>query len=72
MWTPIVPNSQLIIVPGPSWILQTFISPTEIMSVVFWFVVLVLAAIGFVIVRLTRQEKLEDKQNEESFYAILR
>ena len=27
-WTPIVPNSQLIIVPGDTWLLKTYISPT--------------------------------------------
>lgn len=67
-----MPNSQLIIAPGPSWVLLTYISPTEIMAVVFWFVVLILIVMGVVIMRLNQKEKQEDKENEESFYAILR
>lgn len=38
----------------------------------FWFVVLTLIGIGMVIIKLTKEEKAEDKEKEDSFYAILR
>lgn len=50
-----MPNSQLMIVPGPKWVLETYISPTAIMSVLFWFVVLVLVVMGLFIARLTKK-----------------
>lgn len=54
-WTPIVPNSQLIIVPGPKWVLETYISPTAVMSILFWFIVVILILMAFWIVKLIRK-----------------
>jgi MFS-type transporter involved in bile tolerance (Atg22 family) len=53
-----VPNSQLIIVPGPKWILETYISPTVVIGYLLVAVVIVLGLIGLWVTRLTRREKI--------------
>ncbi len=74
MWTPIIPNSQILILTNPegAWQLHAFIEPTQRMGIVSLLVILALIIIGFVICRLTAQEKTEDKENLESFYTILK
>ena len=73
MWTPIIPNSQVLTLGNPEgkWQLTAFIEPTHKMGLVAFLVVLSLIVLGVVICRLTVQEKNEDKENLENFYSIL-
>ncbi len=73
MWTPIIPNSQVLTLGNPEgkWQLTAFIEPTHKMGLVAFLVVLSLIVLGVVICRLTIQEKNEDKENLENFYSIL-
>lgn len=59
MWTPIIPNSQILTLANPegAWHLSAFIQPTKKMATVSVLVILALAVIGVVICRLTIQEK---------------
>ena len=73
MWTPIIPNSQILTLANPEgkWQLAAFIEPTHKMGLVAFLVVVSLIVLGVVICRLTIQEKNEDKENLENFYSIL-
>lgn len=55
MWTPIIPNSQVLILANPSgvWQLTAFIQPSQKMAMVSLLVILALAVIGFFICKLT-------------------
>ena len=69
MWTPIIPNSQLIVFAGSEsesdWGLELFISPTQKMWMIVGAVVLILIMIGTIILVLHCQEKAEDKKQRE-------
>jgi len=57
MWTPIIPNSQILTLANPEgkWQLAAFIEPTQKMGMVSLLVILSLAILGFFICRLTMQ-----------------
>lgn len=57
MWTPIIPNSQVLTLANPEglWQLTAFIEPTQKMAMVSLLVILALAILGFFICRLTVQ-----------------
>ena len=48
------------------------IEPTEKMSLFTFLVVISLAEVGIMILRLTKHEKEENKENQLSFYTLLR
>lgn len=76
-WSPIVPNSDILIVPPPSddpqgqWILTVMIEPTAKMGPVILFLIAVLVILALVIARLSKKESLEDKESQASFYTLL-
>jgi hypothetical protein len=55
MWTPLIPNSQIVTLANPSgkWQLTTFIEPTKKMGVVALLTILSLIGIGIAICRLS-------------------
>ncbi len=69
MWTPIIPNSQLIVFAGSAsendWALELFISPTNKMWMIVAAVVIVLVLIATIIVVLHCKEKAEDRKHRE-------
>jgi len=69
MWTPIIPNSQLIVFAGSSsesdWGIELFISPTQKMWMIVGSVVVVLVLIGTIILVLHCQEKAEDRKHRD-------
>ena len=60
-WTPIIPNSQLIIYASPSqsydWKIDIFINPTSAIWFIFISTIVVLAIIGFIIAYLHFKER---------------
>lgn len=63
-WSPIIPNSDIIILPPPvenpegQWTLKVMIEPTAKMGPVVVFLVAVLVVLAFVIGRLSKKESL--------------
>lgn len=66
MFTPIIPNSQLVISANShearSWVLDLFINPMEYLVLVAIAAVVLLGMIGSAIICLHLQEKKEDKK----------
>jgi integrin alpha FG-GAP repeat containing protein 1 len=75
MWTPIIPNSSLIVFANgnveTSWGLELFINPTQKMWMVVAAVVIILLIIGTIILSLHCQEKAEDRKARESHFDFL-
>lgn len=75
MWTPIIPNSSLIVFADSAqendWGLELFISPTQKMWMIVAAVVIVLIIIGTIIIVLHCQEKSEDRKARESHFDFL-
>jgi len=76
MWTPIVPHTQLIIIPNGTvpyyWKIATYMSPTDQIKTVFQFTVLSLVLIGALIYYFHSKEKAEDRENMTNFYTLLK
>lgn len=69
MWTPIIPNSQLIIFANSNdetnWGLELFISPTTSLYLIVMVCAVCLLAIGLAIIWLHCKEKQEDAKKRE-------
>ena len=67
VFTPIIPNSQLIItandVDSKQWSLELFVSPMEYLIVIVFAASAVLVVSGIVIILMHWQEKKEDNKN---------
>lgn len=67
IFTPIIPNSQLIItandVDAKSWDLDLFVSPMEYLIVIVFAAVIVLIVSGVIIIGIHWREKKEDNKN---------
>jgi integrin alpha FG-GAP repeat containing protein 1 len=65
-WTPIIPNSQLIIYAAPAanykWAINIFINPSSAITFIFFSTILVLLVIGVIIIYLHFKER---KNNDE-------
>jgi integrin alpha FG-GAP repeat containing protein 1 len=76
MWTPIVPHTQLIIIPNSTdptyWTISIYMEPTEKIKTVFQFTVLSLIIIGLMIYYFNSKEKAEDRENMTNFYTLLK
>lgn len=74
MWTPIIPNSQLIIAANDvltrKWDIDIFISPTEALFKICISTVAVLVVLGAFIMYFHWQEKKEDRKENEQSYSI--
>ena len=72
MWTPIIPNSQLIIFMHGSdetkWGLELFISPTTSLYVIVMVCAVCLVVIGLAIIWLHIKEKQEDAKKREQHF----
>jgi hypothetical protein len=70
MWTPIIPNSQLIVFgEGESnWALELFISPTQQLFLIVISCAICLFLIGIAILVLHCQEKQEDRKKREQHF----
>ncbi|EAR93627.2 integrin alpha FG-GAP repeat protein (macronuclear) [Tetrahymena thermophila SB210] len=75
-WTPIIPNSQLIIFPytlDPSkWEISIFVQPNDALIIVIIVTVIILAILGSIIIYYRRQEINQDTQNQEEFLKMIR
>jgi hypothetical protein len=65
-WTPIIPNSYLIVSPDKTssdeWFLELFASPTDQIGVIIGVCCVCMLVIGIVVVIKYYKEKKEDKQ----------
>ena len=72
MWTPIIPNSQLIIFMNSNdetnWGLELFISPTNALYVIVLVCALCIVVIGLAIIYLHVKEKQEDAKKREQHF----
>lgn len=71
MWTPIIPNSQLIIFSSDlqeAWGLELFISPTQQLWLIVISCAICLLIIGIAILALHCKEKREDRQKREQHF----
>lgn len=68
-WTPIIPNSQLVIYPfgknTNKWNITIFIKPTEAIVVVIIVTVSILIILGGLIIYYHMKEKEEDRKTED-------
>jgi integrin alpha FG-GAP repeat containing protein 1 len=75
VWTPIIPNSQLIIFAPESdqnnWTLELFINPTSSLVQIIIACLICLIIIGLVIIILHMGEKQEDKKNKQKAFDYL-
>lgn len=75
MWTPIIPNSQLIVFADShvvdNWALELFISPTQQLYLIVASCCLALIVIGIVIIVLHCKEKQEDKRKRDTNFDFL-
>ena len=75
MWTPIIPNSQLIIYApdntASNWWLELFINPTSSLALIVIACAVCLVIIGMVIIVLHVGEKTEDKKNKQKAFDYL-
>lgn len=71
VWTPVIPNSQLIIFAMDSnsnyWTLELFINPTEALGLIVIACLICLFIIGVVIIVLHIGEKQDDKKTQKPF-----
>lgn len=74
-WSPIIPNSQLIVYTAPStgynMKLNIFINPTSAMLFIFLSTVIVLLVLGFIILYLHCKEKSIDRKFQINDFNIL-
>lgn len=72
MWTPIIPNSQLIVFANGAsvndWGLELFISPTKQLYIIVLCCAVSLLAIGIAIITLHCREKQEDRKKREQHF----
>lgn len=72
MWTPIIPNSQLIVfmygTDPLNWGLELFISPTTALYLIVLVCAICLLAIGVAIIWLHIKEKQEDAKKREQHF----
>jgi hypothetical protein len=65
LWTPIIPNSQLIVQPTQdteaTWILRAFIRPTDALIWVIFVTLILLIVLGLIMAWLYIKEKEEDR-----------
>lgn len=75
MWTPIIPNSQLIIFAPEAdqnnWTLELFINPTSSLVLIIIACLICLIVIGLVIIILHWGEKNEDKKNMQKAFEFM-
>jgi len=66
-WTPIIPNSQLIINPirDGEWVLNVYVNPTSQTLLIVFGTLAILIVLGTIIVYLHRKEKIEDEKNRD-------
>jgi len=68
-WTPIIPNSQLIVntLKYSDWTLDVYVNPISQTMLVVMITLLILLLLAIVILLLHLKERKEDKKNEEKF-----
>ena len=73
-WSPIIPNSQLMITPSDidpeNWTIEIFINPTEALWIIILSTIVVLIILGIAIIYFHAKEKREDKEDQENAYEI--
>ena len=68
VWSPIIPNSQLIITPPKDkdeWKIEIYINPTKAMALIIISTLIVLFVIGLVIIIFHIKEKEQDRKDNE-------
>lgn len=71
-WTPIIPNSQLIVNPlvDADWTLDVYVNPTSETLLVVFTTLVILIILGGIIIYLHTKEKKEDKEKEDKMLHI--
>eukprot|EP01017_Pseudomicrothorax_dubius_P034343 TRINITY_DN4695_c0_g1_i5.p1 TRINITY_DN4695_c0_g1~~TRINITY_DN4695_c0_g1_i5.p1 ORF type:complete len:135 (-),score=29.87 TRINITY_DN4695_c0_g1_i5:170-574(-) len=68
-WSPIIPNSQLIVNPigldTEKWTLDIFVNPTKQILLIVGATIVLLIALGLFILHLHKKEKEEDERSQE-------
>lgn len=74
VWTPIIPNSQLIIIAQEAdvsnWQLELFINPTSSLFLIVVACAICLVIIGLVIILLHMGEKKEDEKQRQTLFTL--
>jgi len=71
-WTPIIPNSQLIVDPilTQPWTLDVYVSPTKETLLIVLTTIAILILLGALIIYYHLKEKEEDKKNQDKILHI--
>mmetsp|Transcript_38872 Transcript_38872/g.34546 ORF Transcript_38872/g.34546 Transcript_38872/m.34546 type:complete len:108 (+) Transcript_38872:1680-2003(+) len=71
-WTPIIPNSQLIVNPlwRETWTLDVYVSPTSATPLIILTTVAILVILGVIILYYHHKEKEEDKAAQDKILHI--
>lgn len=66
-WTPIIPNSQLIVntIPNGTWTLDVYVNPTSETILIVFTTLVILVVLGAFIIYLHVKEKEDDEKNRE-------
>jgi integrin alpha FG-GAP repeat containing protein 1 len=68
-WTPIIPNSQLIVNPinSTAWVLDVYVNPTSDTLLIVFTTVVILILMGTYILYLKAQEEKEDREKRDPY-----
>lgn len=74
-WTPVIPNSQLILVPSPKdeeWVLETLLKDNSRVYAMVYISILCLLGLGILVLFLNWRETQEDKRDHYNFIQMIR
>ena len=71
-WTPVIPNSQLILVPDEEWVLETLLKDNSRVYDMVYISILCLLGLGILILFLNWRETQEDKRDHYNFIQMIR
>ncbi len=70
-WTPIIPNSQLFVMPNNSdvdeWKIEIFLNPNKALAMIIICTAVVLVLLGIIIIYYHRKEKMEDDPSDTGY-----
>ena len=70
-WSPIIPNSQLFVMPNnvnvEKWKIEIFLNPNKALAMIIICTAVVLVLLGIVIVYYHRKEKMEDDPSDTGY-----
>ena len=70
-WSPIIPNSQLFVMPNNAevekWKIEIFLNPNKALAMIIICTAVVLVLLGVVIIYYHRKEKMEDAPSDTGY-----